>query len=655
MRKISDRKHIGRVCLNGVFVWILLLFSQDPAHSQLRELEIRQEPPPATIPVFRDYPDQAAVIIFSSLTNLQITSDMGIVADQSSPEFGRYELLIGPSRQTLTVRAAGFQEASIAIPNLSAREAVYFSVEPKERDPVTGRGTLILRSIPEGARITVVGNPDFEQRTPYTFADWSAQSYRMQLTLDKHDPMEFVITIPEGRAISRTLELVPDHGFVTINERGTLRVQYHGEGDLSQSPFTVGRPLELPVGRHTLELSRDNYEPATTQLDIRPGENTEWRPQLTATYGYVVIHEQGTLHIRFHGQGSSSRVAYRVGQPLRVPVGNHELELTRDYYETETVSVMVAPGRQVAWRPQSRPTYGRLRVRANVHVTLLSDDNRSPPAPRNADYVHMETGSRLVRVTAPNHATHELMVNVPAGGLVDTTITMLTLAEAADLRRREQQPRGVIMAAADLNEAEIWINGELSGRGSVTATVISGRYEVEFRHAVGTRRQSIYVAPAEMEHIFTELRPSRGRAILGSLLFPGSGHTYTGRSRGYIYGGAFWAAAAGSAAMWFRYDSINSDFETALERYQSAGSLETAARYRDQVLSLHNDRTQAHDFFEYMVYATAAIYALNVLDILITRPPYGYRTGNPPEGFSLGASPGPGTMPVASLTWRRSF
>lgn len=655
MRNISDRKHSRRLFTTVFFLWMILLVAQNPSHAQLRELEIRQEPPPATIPVFRNHPDQAAVIIYSSLTNLQITSNMGIVADQSRPADGRYVLLIGPSRQTLAVRAAGFQEARIPIPNLSAREAVYFSVEPKERDPVTGEGTLILRSIPEGARIAVVGNPDFEQRTPYTFADWPAQSYRMRVTFDKHDPMEFVVTIPEGRAISRTLELVPDHGFVTIHEQGTLRVQYHGEGDLSRSPYTAGRPLELPVGRHNFELSRDLYEPATTQLEIRPGENTEWNPQLTATYGYVVVHEQGTLRIRFDGLGASNRVAYRVGQPLQVPVGNHVLELSRDHYETETVRVMVAPGRQAAWRPASRPTYGRLRVRANIPVTLFSDDNNAPPTPRGADYVHMETGNRLVRVTAPNHVTREIMVNVPAGGMVDTTITMLTLAEAEDLQRRERQPRGVIMAAADMDETEIWINGQFTGRGFVTSTVITGSHDVEFRHAAGTRRQSVYVAPAEMEHVFIELRPSRSRAILGSLFFPGRGHTYTGRSRGYIYGGAFWTAAAGSAGMWLWYDSIDSDYETALQQYQGAASLEAAAQYRSKVLSLHDDRSQVHDYFEFMVYATAAIYALNILDILVTRPPYGYRTGKMPEGFSFGASPGPGTMPVASLTWRRSF
>lgn len=646
------------------------VFHPGPAQAQLRELEVKPEDPPSTIPVFRNYPDQAAVIIYSSLTNLDITSNMGIVADQSRPADGRYELLIGPFRQILTVRAPGYQETRISIPNLSAREVVYFSVEPKEREPVTGRGTLILRSIPEGARITVDGIPDFEQRTPYTFADWSAQSYRIRVTLDKYDPVELVISIPEGRAISRTLELLPDHGFVTIHQEGTLRVRYHGEGSLSRISYTAGRPLELPVGRHTLELSRDNYETAVAEHEIQPGGRTEWRPPMTATYGFIVVQEQGTLRIRYHGQEVASRVDYQAGRPLQVPVGRHVLELTRDHYETETANITVAPGERAAWRPDSRPTYGRLRVRANTQVRVDVADNQAPAPPPGANYLNVEAGRKQVRVTAPDYVADEFSIDMAPGGQIDTTITLLSVAEARDLERRREQPRGVIMAAADLAATEIWVNGEMAGRGFANVTVVTGRHEVEFRHATGNRRQSVYVAPAEMEHVFIELRPSRARAVTLGTLLPGGGHIYTNRSRGYVYGAAFLGAAAGTYLMWQRYDSRNddyhtamSDYETAQRNYRNARSREAAALYRNEIEGLlydgiprlHDDRSQAFEQFRYTAIGLAAIYTINLVDILISRPQYGYRTGRPPEGFSLSAVPAGGGNVSASLTWRVSF
>ncbi len=167
-----------------VGIVFVLPFMVDTSLGQLRELEVTPEDPPETIPVFRNHPDEAAVIIFSSLTDLQIESNMGIVEDLSRPADGRYVLMVGPFRQILTVRAPGFQETRVNVPNMNAREVSYFSIEPKERDPVTGRGTLVLRSIPEGAQISVDGYPVFDQQTPYTFDDWSAQSYRMRVELD---------------------------------------------------------------------------------------------------------------------------------------------------------------------------------------------------------------------------------------------------------------------------------------------------------------------------------------------------------------------------------------------------------------------------------------------------------------------------------------
>ena len=571
------------ITVNLIFIFIasLCVFLPDPAQAQLRELEIKQEPQPESIPVFRNHPDEAAVIIYSSLTNLNISSNMVIVADQSRPDDGRYVLLVGPYRQILTIRAPGFQETRINVPNVSAREVAYFSVEPKNPEPVEGRGTLVLRSIPDGARITVDGYPDLTRQTPNTF-ELPAQSYRFRLELDRYEPKELIVTIPDGQVLSRFLELVPNYGFVTIPEQGNLRVRFEGEQNWARVTFTPNKPMELPVGQHELELRREFYNPERALIKIRPGEEIRWEPQL-------------------------------------------------------------------------RPLYGRLRVRANTSVELLIEDNHVPPVPRNADYLHIETGRRLVRVTAPNHITRNIAVNVPPGGLVDTTVTLMTLADAEDLRRREQQPRGVIRAAADLADTEIWIDGEKAGRGFTNQTVITGDYTVEFRHDIGTRTRSVHVPPAGLEEVVVQMRPSRGKAIRSSLLFPGRGHTYTGRSRGYIYSGAFWLSAVGSAAIWFWYDSIDSDFQNSLSRYQNATNLQAAAHHRGEVLRLHDDRLKAYQYFEYAVYVTAAIYALNMLDILVTRPPFGYRSGKPPEGFSLGVIPGPAPTPSPSLTWRHSF
>lgn len=561
---------------------------------QLREMEVTPEDPPETIPVFRNHPDEAAVIIFSSLTDLQIESNMGIVEDLSQPADGRYVLMVGPFRQVLTVRAPGFQETRVSVPNMDPREVRYFSIEPKEREPVTGRGTLFLRSIPEGAQISVDGYPDFDQQTPYTFDDWSAQSYRMRVELDLHEPKEFIISIPEGRVTSRTLELTPLFGTLRILVKGTLRVRYE--------------------------------------------------------------HEDSFTRLRYHPQ-----------EPVRLPPGTHALELSHDHYETETREVDIAIGSHEVWTPQRRPTYGELRVEANVDVALDVEDNVAPQAPEEADFVYIESGSRTVRVTAEGYMPEEFDVNVAPETRMDTTITLISVDEASELARREEQPRGIIMAASDLDDTEIWINGEMSGVGEVNLPVLTGSHEVEFRHSGGRHTENIHVAPGDIEQVFTELRPAHGSAIALNIIAPGTGFLYTGRSRGYFYGAAFLGVLTGSAVMWSRYNGLESDYKAALSDYEQASTLSSAAEARRRVNEIYDDRMANYDLSTWLGIGAAAIYAVSMMDIIFTRPENGYRTGSPPEGFSFDVRPGSvgsasaeygsvaGSGATAAVTYRRSF
>jgi len=652
-----------------VFVAAAGAFLPGPAQAQLRELEVTSEDPPAAIPVFRNYPDQAAVIIYSSLTNLDITSNMGIVEDMSSPADGRYVLLIGPFRQILTVRTPGFQETRIPIPNMNAREVAYFSVEPKEREPVTGRGTLVLRSVPEGARITVDGYPDFNQTTPYTFDNWAAQSYRIRLELDRYQPKELMISIPEEQIISRTVELTPNFGYVSINEPGNLRVRYQGEESFTRFPYEPNRWLELPVGRHELELSRDYHSTFREELSISSGETINWAVNLEPTHGFLSINHDGEVRYREEGQSSWSRATYRANERLGLPEGRYEVELHRSFYDTESTSVAIELGGRVDWRPDSRPQYGRLRVRADIPVDIEVEDNMAPPVPPGSDHVNIETGRKRVVVSAPEHVSESFYVSVPAGGVFDTTLTLTTASAAEELERRRELPRGVIMAAADLDDVEIWIDGEMAGQGRVSQTVMTGEHTVEFRHRSKQTRKTVRVAPAGIEQIFTEFRPSKSRAVFLGTLMPGAGHMYTRQSRGYLYGALFLGAAAGTVAMWSHHRTLEDRYELAMDRYQAAyseylnaGSVASAIQAREHMLSMygealdrHDDRSQSYRLTGYLAAGAAAVYVVNLVDVLFTRPPQGYRTGRPPEGFSASVHPLGEHGYQAVFTYRHRF
>ncbi len=113
----------------GFQLFVLLLLPV-LSFAQLQELEaVPIESPDRAIPVFSNYPDEAAIIVTSSIPNLQFDSNIGLVADLSEPGGGEYRLIVQPMRQTVTVSAPGFIQLRFNVSIAEARQVVYYEVE----------------------------------------------------------------------------------------------------------------------------------------------------------------------------------------------------------------------------------------------------------------------------------------------------------------------------------------------------------------------------------------------------------------------------------------------------------------------------------------------------------------------------------------------
>ena len=100
-------------------------------YAQLLEMEVKPAVGAGTVPVFRDYPDDAAIIVNSSLTGLRFDSNVGVVADLSAPNEGIYRIIVRPWRQTITVTMAGYRQARFTIPASEPRSVNYYNIDPE--------------------------------------------------------------------------------------------------------------------------------------------------------------------------------------------------------------------------------------------------------------------------------------------------------------------------------------------------------------------------------------------------------------------------------------------------------------------------------------------------------------------------------------------
>ena len=121
---------MNKIIILFTFVLIIVLGNTKQGYAQLEELQVTKLEV-YTVAVFVDYPNEAAIIIRSSLTNLVFDSNVGIIENQSNSKAGEYRLIIQPFRQTISVQAEGFIQLRFNIIPSGARDVIYYEVQPK--------------------------------------------------------------------------------------------------------------------------------------------------------------------------------------------------------------------------------------------------------------------------------------------------------------------------------------------------------------------------------------------------------------------------------------------------------------------------------------------------------------------------------------------
>jgi hypothetical protein len=233
----------------GILTFISIVLLGANAFGQLKEFEIKEVKAPAGIPVFIDYPDYAAVYIFSSLGNLSISSNLGLIADKSTPKEGKYLLIVRLDRQILTVKAPGFKEGKISLPKMAQRDRKFYQVEE-----LITEGTLVINSIPDGAEVLLNGTQ--YGYTPYT-GILTRGDYEMVLKKDMyHDKIEQIIVEPDT-TMSYTFRLKPHFGRLSLTSDPPGAEIFLDDNLLGKTPLNVDK---IPSGSHELLARLEFYE-----------------------------------------------------------------------------------------------------------------------------------------------------------------------------------------------------------------------------------------------------------------------------------------------------------------------------------------------------------------------------------------------------------
>ena len=210
-------------------------------------------------------------------------------------------------------------------------------VQVPEVEPATG--AIVIRTIPDGATVRPSIENEAPQQSPTQFENVPAGEYTFTIRADKHQPIvDTTLTVRAGASTTYDLQLTPDFGFLAVSGSTTGSTFRLDGTDRAPVP---GEPIEVPVGPHTISVTKEYFEPLDTTVTVPPGE--------TVTLDARLERKQVPLRVRSDPAGAtvnlSGQAAGSTPWQTTLDAGrSYTLQVNRDgYLPSETVEVFAEP------------------------------------------------------------------------------------------------------------------------------------------------------------------------------------------------------------------------------------------------------------------------------------------------------------------------
>ena len=219
-----------------------------------------------------EFGDDALIIVYSSLDNLNFRSSVGGLDRQNyNTRANRYEILVKPLKQMILVSSSDFMEQKIATINPKPKEDFYYKVEEKLSDVLKGKGLLKIVSQPSDCEIFLNGL-QLVSRTPFS-QEIPAGANRIMLRKDRYVDLDTMIRIKPNENTYFDIKMKPGWAELDIKTDHTdaqisLNGQQKGFGMVNYRGIDFG----LKPDKYNLSISKDKYRTYSKMLNLRAGQ-----------------------------------------------------------------------------------------------------------------------------------------------------------------------------------------------------------------------------------------------------------------------------------------------------------------------------------------------------------------------------------------------
>lgn len=282
----------------------------------------------------------AIIKVTTDIEGLSFESNNGIVGDVVVYP-GEYWVYVSPGEKSLRIIKNGFtpievicsefnikiESSSVYKMKLHSEIAEVSLVETKKQV-----GDLRISTIPSQANITIEGEPDFKNVTPYFFEQRSAKPIKITLQKDYFDTKDTIVWIIPDSLINLTLKLTPNVGLLFFSVNPPLPkaiITFDNKvitGINEQGIYPVSK------GPHEIYIESKNWYPEVRKVESIIGKTDSLFVNLKPIMGKLNVNVTPAKIKNAEIWINDKKTEYFAPAEFPLQTGNYTLSLKKEGY-----------------------------------------------------------------------------------------------------------------------------------------------------------------------------------------------------------------------------------------------------------------------------------------------------------------------------------
>lgn len=319
----------------GIVFIFIVAFLSSKALAQLKELSIELiENPTQSIPVFRNYPEAAAIIASSPIKNLKFDSNIGLIADLSEPEKGEYRLILEPYRQVITVNAPNFMQTRFTVTVNTARDVDFYFIQP-----VMNNKKVLIR-VDQGAAKLFINDTEYEHFEEPIEIPLGLNS--LKIIAKGFKSIEEVIEVSNDTPFFEYEMERIEPEIVTVTTNPPLANVFLDGIEIGKTDELGRLQLFRVPGDYTIMVSRSGYMSLSDTISVAEGSDNNYSFEIEKTSGAIEFRVQpDTASIYVNNKQVENR------KTIDFAPGVYKIEYKSDGYESVSEYVDIVKGETI--------------------------------------------------------------------------------------------------------------------------------------------------------------------------------------------------------------------------------------------------------------------------------------------------------------------